>query len=162
MSRLTIYVLAGCTCIETDKSRSDTDCTIFTCGCLCDLNAGQCDLNCCCDTECTAVERASFATCDDANDGEGDIIETCASREVLEKINPKYPLKTGDSSSVSDVVRGFESCWIERYIWGARLIFFKTRNVCKSSYTCVCMCVCVCVCVCVSVCVIKCRNSKSN
>lgn len=31
--------------------------------CSCDLLAGQCDLNCCCDLDCNADDRALFASC---------------------------------------------------------------------------------------------------
>lgn len=37
---------------------------IFDCGCICDLTAGQCDVNCCCDAECTQTELERFAELD--------------------------------------------------------------------------------------------------
>ena len=33
---------------------------IFDCGCVCDMTAVQCDMNCCCDAECTETELARF------------------------------------------------------------------------------------------------------
>ena len=36
--------------------RSQSECVIFDCDCKCDLTAGVCDMNCCCDTECTASQ----------------------------------------------------------------------------------------------------------
>lgn len=37
---------------------------IFDCGCVCDLTSGQCDVNCCCDAECTQTELERFAELD--------------------------------------------------------------------------------------------------
>lgn len=33
---------------------------IFDCECVCDLTAGHCDANCCCDAECTETELERF------------------------------------------------------------------------------------------------------
>ncbi len=42
----------SCTCIETGVSPSD--CKLFQCKCACDVTAGKCDYNCCCDPDCTS------------------------------------------------------------------------------------------------------------
>ena len=41
----------GCTC-----ELPANPCLNFDCDCLCDLTAGACDANCCCDTECSQEE----------------------------------------------------------------------------------------------------------
>ena len=33
--------------------------------CFCDLTVGLCDINCCCDTSCSAADNASFTICID-------------------------------------------------------------------------------------------------
>jgi hypothetical protein len=35
-------------------------CVKFDCPCVCDLTFGQCDLNCCCDADCTTDQKAQF------------------------------------------------------------------------------------------------------
>ena len=55
---------ASCTCVDgvTNPTASDSCCTEgrFECGCQCDVTAGMCDPNCCCDPECSDAERALF------------------------------------------------------------------------------------------------------
>lgn len=41
----------NCTC-KKSGSINDEQCDQFDCSCLCDLTAGVCDINCCCDPEC--------------------------------------------------------------------------------------------------------------
>lgn len=38
--------------------------------CQCDLVANQCQVNCCCDTDCTAMQKYSFAQCNSINEDE--------------------------------------------------------------------------------------------
>ena len=44
----------SCKCKESGKAESE--CTLFECECVCDLAAGACDLDCCCDAECTDAD----------------------------------------------------------------------------------------------------------
>jgi hypothetical protein len=48
----------GCTCAAGGISKSN--CKVFDCGCTCDLTAGACDYNCCCDPDCTDAEVSRF------------------------------------------------------------------------------------------------------
>jgi hypothetical protein len=48
----------SCDCWET--GRGDSDCEVFDCTCICDLTAGECDHNCCCDKECNEAQRQRF------------------------------------------------------------------------------------------------------
>lgn len=41
----------SCECVETNVPYSQ--CTMFKCTCACDLTAGKCDYNCCCDPDCS-------------------------------------------------------------------------------------------------------------
>ena len=42
----------SCTCSETGVPLST--CELFKCDCICDVTAGKCDYNCCCDPDCSA------------------------------------------------------------------------------------------------------------
>ena len=42
----------SCECAESGVSLSS--CNLFKCKCICDVTAGKCDYNCCCDPDCTA------------------------------------------------------------------------------------------------------------
>ncbi len=48
----------GCACQK--SSVSDDECTVFSCNCGCDLEAGACDYGCCCDPDCSAEEVIRF------------------------------------------------------------------------------------------------------
>ena len=41
-------------------SVSDSSCKVFDCDCSCDLTAGSCDHNCCCDPDCLDMELTRF------------------------------------------------------------------------------------------------------
>ena len=47
----------SCQCTETGVAL--TECTMFKCGCVCDVTAGKCDYNCCCDPDCSS-DQVSF------------------------------------------------------------------------------------------------------
>ena len=62
--------------------------------CLCDLTAGACDANCCCDTECTEEEINIFRdsdSCADETTATGTTTQ-CLSNDDLYDINPKYSM----------------------------------------------------------------------
>ncbi len=42
----------SCECAESGVSLSS--CDLFKCKCICDVTAGKCDFNCCCDPDCTS------------------------------------------------------------------------------------------------------------
>ncbi|CAN0403321.1 unnamed protein product [Pylaiella littoralis] len=88
----------GCTCQETGVPLAD--CKIFDCGCTCDLTAAQCDVNCCCDAECTQTELERFAELEACLDeGPADeVTTTCYSTDRLDTINPRYPLTGGGAA----------------------------------------------------------------
>jgi len=52
----------GCTCAK--SSSSDSECNVFDCECTCDMSAGACDPNCCCDPDCLEVEVSRFEDSD--------------------------------------------------------------------------------------------------
>ncbi len=88
----------GCSCQEAGVSAKE--CKYFNCGCVCDLTAGACDANCCCDPECSAeaVERfEKLGNC--LPDGSiPDEKTKCFSKSSLSSINPKFPLKPVDTA----------------------------------------------------------------
>eukprot|EP00904_Undaria_pinnatifida_P007560 jgi/Undpi1/3934/HiC_scaffold_16.g07302.m1 len=75
----------GCSCQATGVSLKD--CEIFDCGCVCDMTAGQCDMNCCCDAECTKTELERFVE-----------LDACLEEGSLDTINPRYPLTGGGAA----------------------------------------------------------------
>jgi len=84
----------SCDCWET--GRGDSDCEVFDCTCICDLTAGECDHNCCCDKECNEAQRQRFdaiQAClpEGAQNGE---ITRCYSTKDVDQVNPKFPLST--------------------------------------------------------------------
>uniref|UniRef100_A0A7S1TPI6 Tectonic domain-containing protein n=1 Tax=Phaeomonas parva TaxID=124430 RepID=A0A7S1TPI6_9STRA len=91
----------SCTCQESFVGYSS--CTKFECECTCDLNAGMCDYNCCCDTECSTEQIARFeelGAC--LPEGPADsVITECASTEDLAEINPSFPLRVKDTADQS-------------------------------------------------------------
>eukprot|EP00938_MAST-03A_sp_MAST-3A-sp1_P005802 g5802.t1 len=79
----------GCTC-----ELPANPCLNFDCDCLCDLTAGACDANCCCDTECTEEEINIFRdsdSCADETAATGTTTQ-CLSNDDLYDINPKYSM----------------------------------------------------------------------
>lgn len=82
----------GCQCVKTGES--DRDCSQFDCTCICDLTAGVCDHNCCCDKECSAVQQDRLNTQGDClHEGPLDTIVTkCYSTKEVDRVNPKFPL----------------------------------------------------------------------
>lgn len=84
----------GCKCKESGVS--DVNCDLFECSCTCDLTAGQCDWNCCCDRECTDDQVARFESIDAClpEGGASHTVEQCYNENELETINPRYPMTT--------------------------------------------------------------------
>lgn len=44
----------SCECSE--NGVLPTNCELFKCKCTCDITAGSCDYNCCCDPDCTSAQ----------------------------------------------------------------------------------------------------------
>ena len=79
----------GCSC-----ELPANPCLNFDCGCLCDLTAGACDANCCCDTECSQEEINIFRdsdSCADETTATGTTTQ-CLSNDDLYDTNPKYSM----------------------------------------------------------------------
>ena len=94
----------SCTCIESGVANSK--CNIYECGCLCDLTAGKCDPNCCCDTECTTDEIERFENADSCLEDGTSISSSymCSSDREVSDINLNFPL-----SYVSTTQRSLDS-----------------------------------------------------
>lgn len=93
------FMPAGCTC-KVSGANNDEQCDQFDCLCRCDVLAGACDINCCCDPECDSDEIASFSNCLDRGESSTEV-RMCTERPPsLEAVNLKYPLRLGDSPEV--------------------------------------------------------------
>ena len=57
--------------------------------CVCDLTNRICDLNCCCDTECSDYDRLAFHDCDEVH-LKNTLHHTCVTSEVVYRVN--FPL----------------------------------------------------------------------
>ena len=106
------FMPSGCTCKQSSSpsddspaassNNNDDECHQFDCDCQCDLTAGVCDINCCCDPECSAVEITTFSNCLDEGEGPSPIVKMCVERPPsLEAVNLQYPLRLSDSPEVS-------------------------------------------------------------
>jgi len=49
------------------KQEHDKFVWLFLQGCTCDLTGNSCDVNCCCDPDCSASEREAFTSCQDVD-----------------------------------------------------------------------------------------------
>ena len=93
----------GCDCKQSGHAAANDDdqqCNQFDCQCQCDLTAGVCDINCCCDPECSGDVISTFSSClDDGNPTP--IVKMCVERPPsLEDVNLQYPLRLSDSPEV--------------------------------------------------------------
>ena len=95
----------GCACQDPTRSGGEA-CTFFNCDCPCNLQAGVCDANCCCDTECTATEREIFAlsgTCSgDSNSTKKSGIRYCLDGSQAVAVNPTGALKMDPASTAAN------------------------------------------------------------
>jgi hypothetical protein len=99
-STASFFKPSSCTC-KLSGTANDERCVQFDCHCQCDLIAGACDLNCCCDQECSGEDLASFSGCLDEG-GTPSFVKMCAERPAsLEEVNLRYPLRLGDYPAVS-------------------------------------------------------------
>jgi len=89
----------GCTCVESGVSL--TDCDLFKCTCACDVTAGKCDYNCCCDPDCSSDQISRFRSLGvcSAERHEEDSLTYCYSDLELSSINHRATIK--DAQSVS-------------------------------------------------------------
>ena len=105
------FMPAGCTC-KVSGANNDEQCDQFDCLCRCDVLAGACDINCCCDPECDSDEIASFSNCLDRGESSTEV-RMCTERPPsLEAVNLKYPQRLGDSPEV----RRFRSSTLKLFI----------------------------------------------
>jgi len=56
--------------------------------CTCDLTQNACDINCCCDPDCSAEDKDAFSSCVDVSSS--NVKEVCVSDAVLLSANGKY------------------------------------------------------------------------
>lgn len=64
----------------------------FDCSCTCDLTAGLCDYNCCCDHECTAAEITAFRESEAGCLPEGPEEATVTMCTEADRLNERFPL----------------------------------------------------------------------
>lgn len=63
----------------------------FSTTCSCDLFANKCDLNCCCDPDCSETEKKVFSSCITMNSDH--LEEVCVSDDLLFSVNGKYQIQ---------------------------------------------------------------------
>jgi hypothetical protein len=102
------FLPAGCTC-KISAGSSSEQCNQFDCLCQCDLLAGACDIDCCCDKECSGDDRASFSSCLDEGGPSAGVVMCTERPPSLEVVNLKYPLRLGDTPEVR------RNCTIQKY-----------------------------------------------
>lgn len=103
---------AACSCME--DGVTDANCDVFQCTCACDIQAGVCDYNCCCDPDCSSAQQSRFADTSAGCDAEGYVDTTtplCYNSLELYAVNPRTPL-SGEPTSRQAV--GDALC-IEKY-----------------------------------------------
>jgi Protein of unknown function (DUF1619) len=59
--------------------------------CLCDLTRNSCDINCCCDSTCSAEEQARFTTCLPSASSAPEL-NYCISEDSVAKVCPRHCL----------------------------------------------------------------------
>ena len=92
----------SCTCAE--NTASSSQCNIFKCKCICDVTAGKCDYNCCCDPDCSVAQVSRFKNLDSClkEGGTPDTETLCYSSLELQQVNPKPPM--GGESAIERAV----------------------------------------------------------
>lgn len=78
MKLVVLMMMLVVVCVNESQSQS----------CACDLTTNLCDLNCCCDDDCTQDDKLTFSACFPTN--ENRIEEVCLSDNVLFSSNGKY------------------------------------------------------------------------
>lgn len=93
------FMPAGCTC-KISGASNDEQCDQFDCQCQCDVLAGACDINCCCDPECDSDDLASFSSCIDEGESTTTVRMCTEWPPSLDAANLKYPWRLVDSPEV--------------------------------------------------------------
>ncbi|KAG5192032.1 hypothetical protein JKP88DRAFT_204591 [Tribonema minus] len=91
----------SCTCeLNVDANSA---CPLFNCDCICDITAGKCDYNCCCDQECSNDQIARFQaldTCLPEGPGPSSTVY-CYDKGQLVSVNPWGPLSAADTAQAA-------------------------------------------------------------
>lgn len=114
----------SCTCAEDGVSTAN--CDLFQCSCQCDVTAGECDFNCCCDPDCSAAQTARFAEVGCSTEGyTASATPLCYSSLELYEINPKMPL-SGEPTAAASV--GSALC-VEKYNGADEIDFYTDASI---------------------------------
>lgn len=90
----------SCSCAESGVPLSQ--CSIFKCQCICDVTAGKCDYNCCCDPDCSSSQINRFnslGVC--STEGVTTSEQLCYDTATLVKVNPRSPLSAAQEQSTA-------------------------------------------------------------
>jgi hypothetical protein len=95
-------------------------CNLYKCGCTCDVKAGFCDYNCCCDPDCSTdqVSRMQSLGACSSEGASPDTTQYCYSSKELYAVNPRSPMggenviraAVGDALCVVKVICGLLRC----------------------------------------------------
>jgi hypothetical protein len=91
----------SCSCLESGVALDD--CDLFKCTCACDITAGKCDYNCCCDQDCTPDQTDRFNSLDvcSLERHEPSDVQWCYSDLELSKINHRAEIKETDAAEAA-------------------------------------------------------------
>lgn len=92
----------SCECVEGAVAK--TECDLYKCTCTCDVTAGVCDYNCCCDPDCSIdqMDRFQFLDVCSFERVDADTTTYCYSSTELYGVNPRPPM--GGQSSAQEAL----------------------------------------------------------
>lgn len=108
----------SCQCVVSGAAK--VSCEQFKCSCTCDLTAGKCDYNCCCDPDCSAQQVKRFTTLN-ACEFNGEVANStvfCYDDNTLYGVNPKTPLGSAAPPLQSAVANALCVTKINNYFAG--------------------------------------------
>ena len=104
--------------------------------CTCDLTSGQCDVNCCCDVDCSVADRQMFTACDEVSLSEATESPACVDPSQLFRHNSEYEVGLERLCCVANLVSRYYiqiwTEWLESFIcslacqhWLPEMLTFK-------------------------------------
>ncbi|CAH3172419.1 unnamed protein product [Porites lobata] len=96
-----VFVKVVLLCTFATLTRTQSNRTVFSpsssSGCTCDLTGNGCDVNCCCDPDCTSADQQAFTECKDTDTNHDDRV--CLSNAALFTFRQNTQFKTETTGS---------------------------------------------------------------
>ncbi|CAH3171293.1 unnamed protein product [Porites lobata] len=96
-----VFVKIVLLCTFATLTRTQSNRTVFSpsssSGCTCDLTGNGCDVNCCCDPDCTSADQQAFTECKDTDTNRDDRV--CLSNAALFTFRQNTQFKTETTGS---------------------------------------------------------------